>query len=251
MCGPSQNQKDIAASNAAFSRTLQKNFEARFAGQSEILEKLNNSLTSSIAGGPGQRGFNQTERQLALARGLDRTTANYENAARAVSGNLAGRGGDSGLMSGVDAQIKAALAGDAAKTLSENQTNLELADFAQGHDQYNRSLAGMNTLAGNYNPEQFGQLAGQAGGQAFDQAKSIDAQKGGFWKTLGGIAKVGIGIGASALTGGASKAASVGSRIASGAASLANPISSFAGYGRNSDVPQYTTDTGDLWKGFN
>jgi hypothetical protein len=211
MCGGAgQDQKDIAASNRDFAGAMRQSFEKRFAGQNDVLVKLNSALTPTLAAGPGGRGLNPTERRLAEARIADRTAANYQNAARAVGGQLAGRGGDSGLMSGVDAQIKASLAGQSAKEQTESQTQLELSDFEAGRANYNTALQGMTALSGQYDPTQFGSLAGQTGDLAFNQAKDIDKQKGGFWKTLGGIASAGLGIASNLIPGGSAVKAGIG-----------------------------------------
>lgn len=204
MCGgASQQQKALAQQQSSFAATLRQSFEKRFGGQTEILEKLNKALTPILSAGPGGRGFSSTEKRLAEARIADRTAAQYEGAAKAVAGQLAGRGGDAGLISGVDAQIRAALAGESAKTQSEAQTQLELADFAAGREQFGQAAQGMLALSGQYDPQNFGAMGTQAGQSAFGMQKDIDAQKGQFWKTLAsgltGIASAGIG----ALTGGA------------------------------------------------
>jgi len=207
---------------------LRQSFTKRFGQQSAILQKLDKALTPILSAGPGGRGLNPTEKRLAEARIADRTSANYKNAARALGGQLAGRGGDAGLMSGVDAQIKASLASQSAQQQSEAQTDLELADFAAGRDQFAQAQAGMQTLGQQYDPSNFGTLATSAGQSAFGMRKDIDAQKGQFWKTLAGgitgIAQAGLG----ALTGGAS---TVASNIAkTGISALSQPFQERPGY---------------------
>lgn len=195
MCGPGNDQKTLASQQAAFATTLQQSFGQRFAGQDAVLSKLNAALTPIVAAGPSQQGFNPAELNNLNARAIDDTSANYANAARSLNGQLAGRGGDigagggndSGLQSGVDSQIKASLASEGARVLSGQEHDINIANYETGRQNYNQALAGMNALSGQYDPSQFGNLAGGNLQNAFNSAKSIDQQKGAFWKTLGGV----------------------------------------------------------------
>ena len=124
MCGPSGSEKQLAGQSASFSNTLQQDFNSRFAGQNEILQSLNNNL-SNLSEGIVPQGFDPKTLAALNTSAIDTTGANYANAARAVGGQLAGRGGDSGLESGVDQQIKAGLASSAQANfpLNSNKFN--------------------------------------------------------------------------------------------------------------------------------
>src|SRR5689334_18812338 len=94
-CGPSNAEKNLAAQEAQFSQVLQGNYSTRFQNQNEVLGRLNNSLTPTLEAGPSQQGFSSQELAALNTRALNSTGANYANAARALNGQLAGRGGDS------------------------------------------------------------------------------------------------------------------------------------------------------------
>lgn len=192
MCGPGQSQQQLANSQATLAQTLQQSFNSRFAGQDAVLGKLNSALTPILAAGPNQPGFNPAEASALNSQALDTTAANYDSAARAASGQLAGRGGDSGLQSGVDSQIKATIASQAAKQLSGEQLGITQANYETGRQNYNTALAGTQALSGDYDPTKYGQLAGTQLNSAFDSANSIDQQKAQMWKTLAGVGEAGL-----------------------------------------------------------
>lgn len=211
MCGgASQQQKDMGAQQQATAQTLNQAFQSRFAGQDAILNKLNTAYTSAITAGSGQPGFDTATRRALEARALDTTAANYGNAARAVGGQLAGRGGDTGILSGVDAQIKGAIATQQAQQLSGEQRDIAIQDAMLGNQKYNTALAGLSDLSRQYDPTQYSSQAMTGQKQAYDTQKSIDSQKGGFWKTLGGIVKTVAPMALGAFTGGASLGVSKG-----------------------------------------
>lgn len=192
MCGPGQSQQQLANSQATLAQSLQQSFNSRFAGQDAVLGKLNSALTPILAAGPNQPGFNPAEASALNSQALDTTAANYDSAARAASGQLAGRGGDSGLQSGVDSQIKATIASQAAKQLSGEQLGITQANYETGRQNYNTALAGTQALSGDYAPNDYAKSAGTALDNAFVSANSIDQQNAQMWKTLAGVGKAGL-----------------------------------------------------------
>lgn len=186
MCGPSAEEKSLAQQQASFSTVLQSNYNTQFANQAAILKSLNARLAPIVAAGPNQRGFSSEELAARRSQALNATGANYANAARALGGQLAGRGGDSGLVSGVDKQIKASLASEAAKAVSDQQLQITADDYAAGRDQFNRATAGQMALAGEYNPLGYAGQGTQANQSAFQEADRIQQQQGAKWKAIAG-----------------------------------------------------------------
>jgi hypothetical protein len=197
-CGPSGEEKDLAASQASFSKMLQSNYATQFGKQADILDSLNHTLNPIVAAGPSQTGFSAPELSALNTRALESTGANYASAARAVNGQLAGRGGAAG-QSGVDTQIKAALASEAAKTLSNQQLGITSANYAQGRENFNNAAGGMRVLAGLYDPTGYAGQGTQANSTAFGQAKTIQEQQAAKMKAITGAI---TGLGMTALTGG-------------------------------------------------
>jgi hypothetical protein len=175
LCGPSGAEKGLGAQESSLSNILAQDFGTRFAGQTETLNSLNNTLTG-LESGHLLPGYSAETKAALNTEAIDTTGANYGNAARAINGQLAGRGGDSGLESGVDQQIKAGIASNAAGQLSKEQLGISLADQNQAVTNTNTFLGGMNALAGQENPLGYGSEATNANKTAFSEANQINQE---------------------------------------------------------------------------
>lgn len=200
MCGPSEQMTALADQEASFSKTLMADYGTRFGKQSEVLDRLNHALSPIMAAGSSQQGFSPEERAARNTRALDTTSANYQHAARAIGGQLAGRGGDSGLESGIDQQIGGSLASDAARQLSDEQLAITDEDYATGRHNYEFAVGGEKALAGELAPGQFAKEATDSNASAYGQAKENNTQKNALMKDLAGAA---VSIGTSFIPGGA------------------------------------------------
>jgi hypothetical protein len=201
MCGPSSQEKQLEAQQAQFSGTLQQDFLTRFAGQDRILSNLNNTLTS-LSQGKLLPGFDASTLAALNTAAINTTGKNYANAARAVGGQLAGRGGDSGLVSGVDQQIKAGIASSAAGQLSTQQQQIQLANQAQSEKNTAMYLGGVNALAGEENPLGFAGAGTQANQSAFGEAHQISQENNQMVADIaGGVAGI-AGMGLTGIAGG-------------------------------------------------
>jgi len=199
VCGPSGQEKQIAGQQASFSNLLSQDFSSRFAGQTMTLSSLGNIL-SGVSQGKLLPGFDANTLAALNTSAIDTTGANYAKAARATNNQLAGRGGDSGLESGVDAQIKAGIASQGAGQLSTEQAQIQLANQAQAERNTETAIGGYQTLAGIQNPLGFAGATTTAQGQAFGSASAISQQQGQMEADIaGGI----VGLGMDAATFGA------------------------------------------------
>ena len=176
-CGPSGAEKSLASSEQSFSNLLQADFGSRFANQTNLLNSLNQSLSPITAAGPSQEGWSPQEAAAISTATINNAGAAARNATQAVQGALAGRGGDSGLESGVDKQILAGVKSNAANTLANQQTQNTIADYNQGTQNYWRAIGGQQILASLQNPEQFGSQAISANQGAFNEADQIQQQQ--------------------------------------------------------------------------
>ena len=177
MCGPSPAEQSIQGQEEGFANVLQSNYQTQFANQSGVLSQINSALTPIVAAGPGQAGYTAPELAAKQSQILDTTAANYQNAAKAVNSEIAGKGGDSGLESGVSQQLQETTASKAAQQQSTAEENLTAQDYATGRQQYNEALSGEQALASAYNPQSYGSLTTNATGQAFGEANQIQQQK--------------------------------------------------------------------------
>jgi hypothetical protein len=195
--------KDSQASEAALSKQMSANFTTRFGEQSDFIHGINAALAPTLAGGESRHGFSAEELAAKNTQAINATGAANANAQRAISGELAGRGGDSGLMSGVDAQIKASVTSKMASDLASKQLDITNADWATGRDQYNRSVSGEEFLAGKViRPEEFGQLATTANDTSFKEADANNRANSQKWADIGGLVQGAVKAGVGIATGG-------------------------------------------------
>ncbi len=229
MCGPSAAETSISGKQQAFDNTLQQSFNSRFGSQSDIMAGLNSALSPILEAGPGQQGFSPAELAARNTQAINTTAGNYRNAAQAVAGQLAGRGGggSSGLVSGVDQQIKASLASQAAGNLSNQENQITAENYATGRQNFFNANAGLNALAGLENPNAFASEANQGSAIAFNQAKEIQQQKDQEFKDIAGgvtsLAKNFLlpGLGNLDTTGGSTAGEQVGNFFGGGMNALA------------------------------
>jgi hypothetical protein len=134
------------------------------------------------------------------SRILNQTSAEARNARQSAGNYFAGRGG--GASSALPSGVQAAVAGDIAGTIGAKEADLlsqlQLKNYDVGRENLLQSISGLNTLAGEEAPLQFGQQASAATSEAFGQAKTIQQQKNQKWADIAGgitgIAKAGLGV---------------------------------------------------------
>lgn len=205
-CGASGAEKGLEGQEADLASILQGNYATRFASQQAMLGAINSSLSPTLEAGPNQTGFSAPELAAFNTQAINTTGANYANAAKALNGQLAGRGGDSGLESGVDQQIKSTLASQSAGQLSNEELGITQANYATGRQNYENAVSGMMALAGEENPQSFASGASSANSSAFGEAKEINEENNQVAADIGGLAGgvisgIGAGIGGSAGVG--------------------------------------------------
>jgi len=187
-CGPSTAMQNEQAASADLGKTMSQDFSQRFGEQSDFIHGINAALAPTLAGGASQHGFSADELAAKNSAAINEAGAANANAARAVAGQLAGRGGDSGLQSGVDAQIRASVTSQQAANLANNQLKITNEDFATGRDQYNRAVTAEDILAGKADPSGLGSGAIRATDQAFTESEANSKASNQVWADLGGLA---------------------------------------------------------------
>lgn len=177
MCGPSGASEQLAGSAQSLSSIASANYNQRFQDQSGVLQSLNNILTPIATAGPNQEGFNAAEKSALNTQAINSSGAASKNAIQSIQGSLAGRGGDSGLVSGVDQQIEASVKSNQAGNLANAQNNIVQQDYAQGNKNWQEATAGLNSLSGDYQAAQFGQQATADNANAFQETDTIQQEK--------------------------------------------------------------------------
>ena len=206
MCGPSHQEEAIAGQQQSLSTLLSSDFSQRFDQQSEALQNLSNMLTPIAEAGPDQAGFGANELAALGTQVGEGVGANYAKASQALNTTLAARGGGSEVLpTGASAALKGTLASSAANELSRQQTQITEANYATGRQNWQQATAGLNALAGEFNPGQFSGQAQKGFEDAFGEANQIQQEKGQETASiLGGVAALGMDaatFGAGALEG--------------------------------------------------
>jgi hypothetical protein len=206
MCGPSTQQISEAGQAQQFGQTLQSNYNTNFADNASILGNLTNILTPIAQAGPNQLGFSAGEKAALNTNAIDTTGANYNNAARATQGELSGRGTPGGPQSGVDQQINASIASQAAGQASTEENQILQSDYATGRSNFNNAVSGLGGVAAQYNPNATASAANTAGQNAFGEATEVQNEENqeqadiaGGITSLAGAAAGGIGGGIGAV----------------------------------------------------
>ena len=172
--GASDAQKSISGQQEDFANLALQNYRQRYADQTADLGKLG-TLIQNVSNGKLAPGFDASTLAALNTSAINSTAANYRNAAQVTQNAFAGRGGNSGLETGIQAQVRAANANQAAGQLSTEQQKIQLANYDAARQNTNAAIAGYSTLAGLANPEGFGNLTGSAQGAAYKSASDINA----------------------------------------------------------------------------
>lgn len=207
----SDAQKQVAAEQAAFYKTLTADYATQFANQSAILSFLKTAFEPILAGGIGQYGFTPTEDASIRTTALDAIATNFSNAEVALNEKLAAEGGGNVFIpSGGEAQLKAALLGAEATQQAGASNEITQKGYDVGRNNFLTASGVLGSTAGMYNPIGFAGAGNTAGQNAFSSATQLYEQ-GNWWGPLGGI----LGGAASSFLGGFGKG--VGEGVGQGA----------------------------------
>lgn len=200
--GASSAQKTLESEEANFYQTLTQDYSTVFGEQQQSWNALKTAITPILNAGPNQQGFNAAELSNLNTTAIDSVGGNYQNAQRAVNNQLAGRGGNSGLQSGVDQQISSTIGTEAAGNLSNEELGITQANYATGLANYNNAVGAMEGLSGQQGPGGYASNANNANTAAFNEATQIQEANNAWEDQLvGGITGVASG-GLKAITGG-------------------------------------------------
>jgi hypothetical protein len=193
MCGGASNeQKQLSSSTGNFYTTLQGAYNEQFGKQSSILSNLHNAWTPILNGGPNQQGFSASELADLNSNAINRTANNYKFASQAANESMAARGGGNSFApSGAVDQVNANIATSAAENLSNEQSQIDQANYAQGRKNFSEATGALSSVAAQDNPLGFAGAAGNTGDQAFKMDTQINAENN-SWKNdlVGGLTAI-------------------------------------------------------------
>ena len=170
MCGPTDQQKQEALQSQQFSQAVQSNYGTLFNEQQQADAGLSSFFNQEI-NAPQGLGAQGLAAQQTLA--LDNAGASYRNAAEALNSQQAGRGGDTGLESGPQQQQQAALASAAAGQTAQSLLGIQQENATIQQQQQQAGAAGLQALAGQYNPTGAGGLTNNAMETAATDANNV------------------------------------------------------------------------------
>jgi hypothetical protein len=190
MCsGPSQEEKNLEAQQAAFTQTLQQDYAQTFAANQEILKTLNATLQPIVEAGPNQQGFSPEELSALNTQAIDTNAQGVQQAMEAAGRqeNALG-GGKSFLPSGVNAQINAGIETAGEMNLSQEELGITGANYATGRQNWQTALSGEQAVAAGQNPLGYASATTNSNATAFNEANTIQQQSNQVWSDiLGGI----------------------------------------------------------------
>jgi hypothetical protein len=177
MCGASQQQNDLAAEQTQAYQQAQQMTAQQYANQSAIYAPMTAQFQSILAKGPNQKGFSSEEDAALNAHAVEGTAQNYAGAAKAVNEQLATEGGgDSTLTSGSQAQMKQEVANSSAQTESNEEQQIEEANYSAGASEYGAAAGGLETIASGQNPIGYENAATGAGSAAETTGNQINEE---------------------------------------------------------------------------
>ena len=176
-CGPSGMQESEAGQAESLSNSISSMLNERFAQQSNVLSQIQSQISPIASAGPSQQGWSPSMAAAVNTATINNAAAAARNATQATQGALAGRGGDSGLESGVDQQIIAGIKSNAADTLANQQTANTIANYKQGNQNWLNAQQFQGALAGYLNPTPYGGEAINANSSAFNQSTTVQNEK--------------------------------------------------------------------------
>lgn len=177
MCASSGQNQLASEQLQAYTQAQQMTAE-EYVGQQAIYAPMQAQFQSIFDMGPNQQGFSPQETATLDAQAVEGTAENYEQAATAVNEQTAAEGGGNNpLPSGAQTQLKEEVAESAAQNESQQETQIQEADYNQGLQDWQNAGEGLETIASGENPlgyEQAETGSGSAAGTTENQIAEED-----------------------------------------------------------------------------
>jgi len=187
--GTSQKERDAATKQATLADDFHSDLQTTFANQQNILQGLQKSLTNYMQAGPSQFGFSPQELSALNTLAINQSAKSYQAQRAAIGAAAAAQGGGAVLPSGANAGAVARAAQNAEEQKSNALLGIQEAGYQQGNKNWQTSVAGLEDVARQENPTQFGQLANEANKSSFEMQDTINKenQAANPWTQVGGL----------------------------------------------------------------
>lgn len=200
MSGPTSQQTQLGDAQLAAYQQAQQLTQEQYANQQAIYAPMAAQFQSIYAKGPNQQGFSAAEDATLNAQAEEGTAENYGNAARAVGETTAARGGGTNpLPTGAQSAIQGNIATSAAQEESQQENQINSANYAQGYNEWENAGQGLESIAAGENPLGYQANETSAGSAAGTTASQIASEDNSWLNaTLGAVGS------AAGMAGGAS-----------------------------------------------
>lgn len=196
MCGASQEQKDLNASQTNFYNQLTSQYATEYANNQEILNTLKTSLSPIVTAGPSQEGFSPEQKAALNAQATEGAAKAYRDTQTATREAQAARGGgNSPFTSAADEQLNSQIALGAETNLNNNKLDIINKDYDTGRENYGAAvgaLSGVPSAIQSANSSAAGVATG-AGGAAAEEANAINSANSSWMGLVGGLASSAVG----------------------------------------------------------
>jgi hypothetical protein len=178
MSGPTAQQTELGDAQLQAYQQAATLTQQQYANQQAIYGPMATQFQSIFAKGPGQQGFTPEEDEELNAQAEEGTAENYGNAARAVGEATAAKGGGTNpLPTGADSAIEGNIATSAAQEESQQENQINAANYGQGYNEWENAGQGLQAIAAGENPlgyESNETSSGSAAGTTESQIASED-----------------------------------------------------------------------------
>jgi hypothetical protein len=178
MCGPSAAEEGLSGQESSLSSLLSANYAQNFGAQSAVLQNLSNIFTPIAEAGPDQQGFGANELAALNTQANQGVGQNYAKAKQALAVSQSAQGGGNEVLpSGAQQEQQESLAASAANQMSNEDLAITNANYTTGRQNWQSATAGLNALAGQYNPTAYAGQAISGNNSAFGEANQINNQQ--------------------------------------------------------------------------
>jgi hypothetical protein len=197
-CGATQGQNNALNQQTSLTQQMTQQGQQIFGNSSQVFNDLIGSLSPTVAAGPSQQGFSQAELSNLNSTAITQNGQSYQNEKAAVGNSMAAAGGGtSALPSGSTEGADLSLAENAGNQTASELSQIKQADYAQGQQNYNTAVSGLESATGVFNPAtSAGSAASSAAEGEANTANQIATQNNswiqGVTGALGGIAAGGM-----------------------------------------------------------
>lgn len=177
-------------SQGNFTNLLQSTFATNNAQQQSQLNFLNTKLQSAV---DNPQGYSPQTLAAMRAQANDAVSAQNQNVQRSVQNRQAVQGGAAALPSGVNAQINAELASQAAQAGNQAQQGITIENANLENQNQQAAIKNEMGVASLENPEGIAGASNNAAGVVGNLSQAVTAANGpGIGSILGGIAGAGL-----------------------------------------------------------